>query len=61
MLEKQVARLIGPADDLRQDQVDKLCETLGIITIDVSQWTILEAAALVEELMLKAKKFESKE
>lgn len=59
----QEEKLNGPADELRQIAVSELCETLGIVPINVggdNPWTMLEALALIEELKRRVVKLESK-
>ncbi len=61
--DRDIQRLQGPTDEIRQKKINELCETLGIEPICVmgdEPWTLLESLALITELEAKTSRFESK-
>lgn len=57
-------KFLGPADEIRQQKIDDLCEVLGISSIDVlgdEPWAFYEAVTLIEVLEAATKKYEIRE
>lgn len=57
--EPLISKLEGPVNEKMTAEINGLCEALGIDLIDLADWNMLEALALIEELRQKAKRLEA--
>ena len=60
LTEDQYSKLAEPTDDIKRNELNNLCDTLGMTRIDTTTWPMLDTIAVIQALAKFAKKLEAK-